>query len=155
MLAVDPEMVDTITCVVPPGWKDGQARTRPHRLAAMQRRPGKWWHKVDALAGQRKHKGFRRACVYLLELRAVVEPDVFMRRLARFRRDQRRKRDLIAFLNEAGLTVPGEPVTWEALLEAYPLGVRQPMERDEWFDSYLEDHEPLIETEWNDEEIPF
>lgn len=90
-------------------------------MVEMRHRPGKWWRKIDWHAKQRKHKNFRRACVYLIELRAVTDPDPFTRRLTHFRLAQRRRRDLILFLNEAGLTVAGEPATWEELVAAYPL----------------------------------
>jgi len=132
-------------------------------MAGMRERPGRWWNRLARLAGHRRHKGFRRACVYLLELRAVTDHADFLRRLARFRQEQRRKKDLIGFLNEAGLTVPGEPLTWEELVAAYPLRKRRRGEYGgdgaslafpwEWSGEL---DEPEIE-EWgeDDDDIPF
>lgn len=155
MLAVDPGILRVIG--IPPGWSDSLARTRPRRMVEMARRPGRWWHKFNWLAGRRKHKAFRRICLYMLELREVSDPENFMQRLANFRREQRGKPELIRFLNEAGLIVPGEPVAWEDLVAACPLPVRRRRDDGDDYAFAVLEHDlfPIDADLYSDEEIPF
>lgn len=154
---IEPEKIEVVVRCIPAGWHDTASLTRARRMAEMEHRPGKWWSKVCWQAKQRKHKGFRRACLYLLELRAVCGAEDFLRRLAEFRRAQRRRRDLIVFLNEAGLTVPGEPIAWEELIAAHPLKVRRQNLHDGLSEPFLpfEGDEPVLELDEWDDEIPF